>query len=122
MGVRCFAVRGMPNPGQISSSRKPAMTLVARLVVLFSIAVSVFATTPAWARQAPEDENTIALRVAAIADARERLAEDIRATPIPTAGVTVDDFVRKSGGDERFAALIQKAEQIGGPREIGNEI
>ena len=98
------------------------MTLVARLVALFSIAVSVFATTQAWARQAAEDENTIALRVAAIADARERLAEDIRATPIPTAGMTVDDFVRKSGGDERFAALIQKAEQIGGPREIGNEI
>lgn len=94
----------------IGSARLPA------LMVIFCTLLAWVACAAGAPPTTGSTSTTAGLRAAAIADAYGKLDADIRATNIPGANMTVGSFLEKTDPQDEFHKLINKAEQIGGPR------
>ena len=84
-----------------------------KLVILFIMLVSWLAAFPAWAA----DDAARPQVLAATKDAVSNLLDEVARVPL-NARVTVGDSLRQTRSTEEMVRVLQRAQQMGGPRWI----
>src|SRR5690349_15025028 len=84
-----------------------------KLVILFIMLVAWLAAGPAWAA----DDVARPQVLAATKDAVSNLLDEVARVPL-NVRLTVGDFLRQTRSTEEMVRVLQRAQQMGGPRWV----